>query len=176
LLRGKRVVILGAGGIGRAVRQMLGGFECRVQTLARTAPEAELHSVEDLKAVLPDTELVVNCLPGTAKGFFTAEFIDAMQPGSVFANVGRGSTVDETALVAALQRGHLGGAVLDVTATEPLPADHSLWAMPNVILTQHTAGGQRGEDEGKIQFFVKNFSRFLRGEPLENSVDLGKGY
>ncbi len=176
LMRGKSVVILGAGAIGSAVRQMLGGFECRIQTLARTNPEAELHSVEELTAVLPQTDVVVNCLPGTAKGFFTKNLIDAMKPGSVFANVGRGNTVDEPALLAALQAGHLGGAVLDVTAVEPLPADHPFWSMPQVILTQHTGGGQRSEDEGKIDLFVNNLNRFLGGEALQNQVDLRKGY
>lgn len=176
LLRGKSVVILGAGAIGQAVRQMLGGFECRIQTLARTNPAAELHSVEEVRAVLPYTDLVVNCLPGTAKGFFTKTLIDAMKPGSVFANVGRGNTVDEPALLAALQSGHLGGAVLDVTAVEPLPADHPFWAMRQVLLTQHTGGGQINENEGKIDLFVKNLNRFLGGEALQNRVDLRKGY
>ncbi len=176
LLRRKRVVILGAGAIGSAVKQMLGGFECAVQTLARTNPAAELHSVGELAAVLPETDVVVNCLPGTAKGFFTKELIAAMKPGGVFANVGRGNTVDEAALLAALQSGHLGGAVLDVTATEPLPADHPFWAMPNVVLTQHTGGGQRDEDDGKIDFFMRNLAAIENGQVLENQVNLTRGY
>jgi phosphoglycerate dehydrogenase-like enzyme len=176
LLRGKRVVVLGAGGIGRAVRQMLGGFDCAVQTLARTNPAAELHSVDELAAVLPQTDLVVNCLPGTATGFFTADLIGAMKPGSVFANVGRGTTVDEPALLAALRSGHLGGAVLDVTATEPLPADHPFWTLPNVVLSQHTGGGQRDEDEGKIALFLQNLHALDTGQPLHHPVDLSKGY
>lgn len=176
LLRRKQVVVLGSGAIGQAVQQMLLGFDCTIRMLARTDPAADLHSVDDLKAVLPDTDLVVNTLPGTAKGFFSSELITAMKAGSVFANVGRGSTVDEPALIAALQRGHLGGAVLDVTATEPLPADSPLWTLPNVILTQHTAGGQPDEDLGKIEQFLRNLTRLRSGEPLENAAKLGKGY
>ncbi|GAB3974596.1 phosphoglycerate dehydrogenase [Spirosoma terrae] len=176
LLRNKEVVILGTGTIGQAVRQMMTGFDCRIKMLARTDPNAELHSADELKAVLPQTDIVVNCLPGTAKGFYSAELLAAMKPGSVYANVGRGSTTDEPALIRALQEGRLGGAVLDVTATEPLPTDSPLWTLPNVLLTQHTGGGQPDEDAGKVVLFVTNFNHLQAGEPLENEVELGRGY
>lgn len=176
LLLRKSVVILGAGAIGQAVGQMLTGFDCRVQFLARTDPRADLHSLDDLKAALPQTDVVINCLPGTAAGFVSADVIAAMQPGSLYANVGRGSTTDEPALIAALQTGHLGGAVLDVTQTEPLPADSPLWTLPNVLLTQHTGGGRPDEDEGKVEAFLRNWEHFVNGEPLEHPVDLTKGY
>lgn len=176
LLRQKRVVILGTGTIGQAVRQMLTGFNCSVKMLARTDPQADLHSAQELKEVLPQTDIVVNCLPGTATGFFSAELIGAMTASSLYANVGRGSTTDEPALIAALQSGKLGGAVLDVTAKEPLPADSPLWSLPNVLLTQHTGGGQPDEDAGKVTQFLKNLTSFLAGEPLENTVELERGY
>jgi phosphoglycerate dehydrogenase-like enzyme len=176
LLRRKKVVILGTGGIGSSVRKMLSGFDCDIKMLARKDPQAQLHSAEELKEVLPDTDLVINCLPGTAKGFFSAELIAAMKPDSVFANVGRGSTVDEEALIIALQEGRIGGAVLDVNEVEPLPVDSPLWEMPNVILTQHTGGGQLTEDEGKVDLFISNLEKFRRGEPLENPIDLSQGY
>jgi glyoxylate/hydroxypyruvate reductase A len=176
LLTGKRVVILGAGSIGQSVRKMLSGFDCQLSMVARSHPAANIHSPEELLAVLPETDLVINCLPGSAKGFFTAEMINALPPNAVFANVGRGSTVDEAALILALQGNRLAGAVLDVTEVEPLPIDNPLWKMPNVLLSQHTAGGQASEDEGKVAFFVKNFKRFINGQPLENQIDLAKGY
>ncbi|AYA38871.1 D-2-hydroxyacid dehydrogenase [Hymenobacter oligotrophus] len=176
LMRHKRVVVLGAGYIGLAVRQQLSGFGCHTQLLARTSPEAQLRSPKELKAVLPDIDLVINCLPGTAEGFYSAELIAAMQPGSVYASVGRGNTTDEPALIAALQTGHLGGAVLDVTAVEPLPVDNPLWSMPNVILTQHSAGGQPDEDGGKVDMILLNLGRFRNGEPLESLVDVARGY
>ncbi|AXE17976.1 D-2-hydroxyacid dehydrogenase [Runella rosea] len=176
LLTGKRVVILGAGSIGQAVKKMLSGFDCSVQMVARSHPSATIHSPEELMTVLPQTDLVINCLPGTAKGFFTAQMIDTLPTTAVFANVGRGTTVDEPALIAALLEKRLAGAVLDVTEVEPLPTDNPLWDMSNVILTQHTGGGQASEDEGKIAFFVKNFQRFLNGQPLENQIDLTRGY
>jgi phosphoglycerate dehydrogenase-like enzyme len=176
LLRNKRVVILGTGTIGQAVRKMLTGFDCDVNMLARTDPQADLHSAEELNAVLPQTDIVVNCLPGTATGFVSADVIAAMQPGSLYANVGRGSTTDEPTLVEALTAGKLGGAVLDVTATEPLPADNPLWTLPNVLLTQHTGGGQPDEEAGKVTQFLRNFERFQAGESLENGVELERGY
>ena len=176
LLRGKRVVVLGAGAIGQAVRQQLSGFECSVQFLARTDPQAQLHSKADLKAALPDTDIVINTLPGSAEGFFSADLVAAMRPGSIYASVGRGNTTDEPALIAALQAGQLGGAVLDVTATEPLPPDSPLWALPNVLLTQHTGGGQAHEDESKVEVLLRNLENLRTGQPLENLVDLSRGY
>jgi phosphoglycerate dehydrogenase-like enzyme len=176
LLRGRRVVILGAGAIGRAVRQQLTGFDCAVQLLARTDPQAQLHSKEELQQALPTTDIVVNCLPGSAQDFFSAELVAAMQPGSIYASVGRGNTTDEPALIAALQAGQLGGAVLDVTATEPLPADNPLWRLPNVLLTQHTGGGQPLEDEAKADMLLHNLERFRNDQPLDNLVELHRGY
>jgi glyoxylate/hydroxypyruvate reductase A len=176
LLRGKRVIILGAGAIGQAVAQQLSGFGCVVQLLARTDPQAQLHTKEELAAALPQTDIVVNCLPGSAEAFFSPDLVAVMRPGSIYASVGRGNTTDEPALIAALQAGHLGGAVLDVTATEPLPPGHPLWTLPQVLLTQHTGGGQPGEAEGKIDQLMRNLKRLQAGQPLENLVTLAQGY
>ena len=172
----KRVVILGTGTIGQAVRRMLTGFDCETKTLARTDPQADLHSADELKAVLPETDIVINCLPGTAAGFVSADVIAAMKPGSLYANVGRGNTTDEPALIEALKSGRLGGAVLDVTDREPLPADSPLWTLPTVLLTQHSGGGQPDEAAGKVAQFCRNLERFRAGQPLENPVDLNRGY
>ncbi len=176
VMRGKRVLILGTGTIGQAVRQMLTGFDCTVRMLARTDPQADLHTTEELLAELPDTDLVINCLPGTARGFVSADVIAAMPPTCVYANVGRGSTTDEPALIDALQAGKLAGAVLDVTEVEPLPADSPLWTLPTVLLTQHTGGGLPNEDGGKVAQLLRNLSRFQSGQPLENAIELGRGY
>ena len=176
LLRGKRVVVLGAGAIALAVRQQLSGFECPVQLLARTNPAAQLHTQAELKAVLPDTDIVINTLPGSAAGFFSADLVEAMRPGSLYASVGRGNTTDEAALLRLLQAGHLGGAVLDVTNIEPLPTDSPLWYLPNVLLTQHTGGGQHHEDEGKVDALLRNLEHLRTGQPLAHLVDLSRGY
>jgi glyoxylate/hydroxypyruvate reductase A len=176
LLRSKRVIILGSGTIGQAVREQLSGFGCAVQFLARTDPQAQLHTKEELTAGLSETDVVVNCLPGSADKFFSADLVTAMRPGSIYASVGRGNTTDEPALLSALQAGQLGGAVLDVTATEPLPPSHPLWTLPHVLLTQHTGGGQPWEAEGKIDQLVRNLARLGAGQPLENVVNLADGY
>ncbi|HEX8328567.1 MAG TPA: D-2-hydroxyacid dehydrogenase [Hymenobacter sp.] len=176
LLRGRRVVILGSGAIGLAVRQQLTGFDCAVQLLARTDPQAQLHSKEELLQALPETDILVNCLPGSAEGFFSADLVAAMRPGSMYASVGRGNTTDEPALIAALQSGRLSGAVLDVTATEPLPPDNPLWSLPNVLLTQHTGGGQPAEDEAKADMLLRNLELLRNGQPPENLVELSRGY
>ena len=176
LLRGKRVVLLGAGAIAQAVRQQLSGFGCVVQLLARTDPQAQLHSQAELLAALPHTDLVVNCLPGSADKFFGAAEFATLPPGSLYASVGRGNTTDEAALLAALQTGHLGGAVLDVTETEPLPASHLFWAMPQVLLTQHTGGGQPHEAEGKVAQLLRNLAHLQADQPLENLITLQRGY
>ncbi|MGI4831957.1 MAG: NAD(P)-dependent oxidoreductase [Janthinobacterium lividum] len=176
LLRGQRVVLLGAGAIAQAVRQQLSGFGCPVQLLARTNPAATLHTRAALLQALAATDIVVNCLPGSAAGFVDAELLAALPPGSLYATVGRGNTTDEPALLAALRTGHLAGAVLDVTAREPLPAGHPFWTMPQVLLTQHTGGGQPYEAEGKVQQLLRNLAHLRAGEKLENEVQLSQGY
>ena len=105
-----------------------------------------------------------------------AELVAAMRPGSIYASVGRGNTTDEPALIRLLQAGYLGGAVLDVTAVEPLPTDNPLWTLPNVLLTQHTGGGQHHEDEGKVDVLLRNLELLQAGQPLQYLVDLSRGY
>ncbi len=176
LLRAKRVILLGAGTIAQAVQQQLSGFGCVVRLLARTDPQAQLHSRADLLAALPATDIVVNCLPGSADKFFGAAEFAALPPGALYASVGRGNTTDEAALVETLRTGRLGGAVLDVTETEPLPVGHVLWTLPRVLLTQHTGGGQPAEAEGKVAQLLRNVARLQAGQPLENLVNLSRGY
>ncbi len=170
------MLILGAGAIGQACKQMLLGFGCPVKTTARTNPAADLHSLEEIMAALPDTDVVINTLPGGAEKFVSESFIKAMQPGSLYASVGRGSTTDEQALLAAIQAGHLAGAVLDVTEQEPISAESPLWEMENVLLTQHTGGGYIRENEGKIKQLIANLNRLQNNEPIQDQVDLSRGY
>ncbi|RSK47373.1 D-2-hydroxyacid dehydrogenase [Hymenobacter rigui] len=176
LLRGQRVIILGYGTIGQAVVEQLRGFHCEIKFLARTNPAAQLHTRQELLEALPTTDIVVNCLPGSADGFFSADLIAAMPDHALYASVGRGNTTDEPALIAALQAGRLGGAVLDVTSEEPLPPDNPLWQLPRVLLTQHSGGGRPAEEEGKIALFLRNLQHLQQQEPLENPVDLRRGY
>ena len=176
LLGNKKVMILGAGTIGTACKQMLTGFGCAVKTTARQNPEADIHLFEEILKILPETDVVVNTLPGAAEKYVSREFLQAMKPGSLYASVGRGSTTDEQALLEVLQSGKLAGAVLDVTEQEPLPESSPLWEMENVLLTQHTGGGYLAEEEGKIRQFLKNFTSFRQGETILDQVNLAQGY
>jgi phosphoglycerate dehydrogenase-like enzyme len=99
-----------------------------------------------------------------------------MRAGCLFLNAGRGSTVDTDALVAALRSGHLGGAGLDVVDPEPLPPEHPLWDMPNVILTPHCSGALGDYARLTDEVFLQNLRRFVRNEPLESVVDKQTGY
>jgi glyoxylate/hydroxypyruvate reductase len=176
ILSGQKVVVLGAGEIGLKLRKMLEGFDCEVALYARTNENANIRSINALKEVLRTTDLVISTLPGTAINLFDASCIDAMKKGSVFANVGRGNTVDEQALILALQNNHLSGAVLDVNAIEPLPIDNPLWSMPNVLILQHTGGGQQDENIGKFNLFLNNLMKFEQDVVLDNVVQIGRGY
>jgi phosphoglycerate dehydrogenase-like enzyme len=93
-----------------------------------------------------------------------------MKKGAVFYNVGRGSTVDQDALLAALQSEHLAAAWLDVTEPEPLPAGHPLLSVPNCFITPHIAGGHTNESEMLVKHFLENFGRFLRGAPFRDQI------
>ncbi|WP_215237844.1 D-2-hydroxyacid dehydrogenase [Dyadobacter helix] len=172
----QNVVILGAGTIGQAVNEILKGLGCNIHIMARTSPMATLHSREELLRELSNFDLVINTLPGTAYHFADDEFFAAMKKSSVYASVGRGSTTDESTLTEALRSGHLDGAVLDVTETEPLPYESPLWQMENVILTQHTGGGHKNEHMGKVDLFLNNIFALESGAEIIDQITLSKGY
>ena len=176
LLSGQEVVILGAGTIGKTVHHFLQGFGCTLHMMARTSPDADIHSREELFDILPNTDLVINTLPGSANQFVDQAFFQTMKQGSVYASVGRGSTTDESALIKALHSQHLDGAVLDVTEVEPIPNDNPLWKMENVILSQHTGGGHADEHVGKVDLFLNNIMTIENGGSPINEVNLSKGY
>lgn len=174
-LAGKTVIILGYGAIGRHLRGLLAPFGCRVIAVRR-APRGdegvEVVREADVASVLPLADHVVNCLPDGAntRRFCNAAFFAAMRPGAYFYNIGRGITVDQDALVAALRSGQVGGAFLDALDPEPLPPEHPLWAEPRCQITPHLAGGHRGQDESLVKHFADNFGRFVRGEPMVDRI------
>ena len=177
-LDGNRVLLLGAGTIARRIEHVLRAFDAQVRCYARRPRAGLLHTAEELRTALGETNLLINTLPHTpdTAGFVSRARLEQLKPGAVVVNVGRGSTLDETALVALLDQGHLDGAVLDVTAIEPLPPESPLWRHPKVILTQHTGGRFPGELDRKIDVFLENMGRFERGEPLSHVVVTGRGY
>lgn len=179
LLNRKKVIILGTGHIGRRIAKILGGFDAEIIFFGRTAPDARLHTRDDLMQQLPWADIVIGCLPGTGetKRLFTKEMIGRMKPTALFCNVGRGNLVDdESALIDALMKRKIGGAVLDVTASEPIPPDSKLWDCPNTILSQHSGGGQITEFDGIVELFIENLYNYKSGKPLKNQISLNRGY
>jgi phosphoglycerate dehydrogenase-like enzyme len=168
-LAAESVLILGAGAIARRLAGLLAAFDARVRFFSRTARDGALTTPEELDAALGAADLLVNTLPHTPAtvGFLGPARLARLKRGAVVCNVGRGSTLDETALVELLDAGHLGGAVLDVTAVEPLPSASPLWRHPKVLLTQHTGGRFPGETDRKLDVFLENFARFAGGAPLQ---------
>ena len=145
-LTGKTIGIIGVGHIGTEIARLAQAFGMRVSGVRRSkrsAPYVEaIYSLEELDKVLEESDVVVNVLPKTDRTLrlFDEGRFAAMKAGALFINVGRGTTVETDALVRSLQEGHLGGAGLDVFDIEPLPEDHPLWSMDNVIITPHIGG------------------------------------
>ncbi len=174
-LRGQSVVILGFGGIASHLVKLLAPFEMRITAMRRNPRGDEgfpTVTAEGLPAALGDADHVINILPDNAasRNFIDAKFLAQMKPGGVFYNIGRGTTVDQDALLGALRSGHLAAAWLDVTEPEPLPADHPLRAEANCFITPHIAGGHANESETLVRHFVGNFKRYLEGQPLLDRV------
>jgi phosphoglycerate dehydrogenase-like enzyme len=128
--------------------------------------------LEGLDAVLGSADHVMNILPESTetRNFFGHGRLSKLKPGAIFYNIGRGATVDQAALDAALRAGQLGAAWLDVTEPEPLPERHPLWSAPNCFITPHTAGGHANETGALVDHFLGNLDRFLQGQPLNNRV------
>jgi len=174
-LRGQTIVILGYGAIGRRLTELLRPFEAHVLAYRRTARGDEgipVLDAEELIAALGKADHVIDILPDSAetRHFCAARFFEALKPGANFYNIGRGSTVDQEALLEALRSGRLGSAWLDVTDPEPLPDDHPLWAEPRCFITPHVAGGHQDELGTLIRHFLLNFAHFTHGEPLVDRV------
>lgn len=172
---GSTVVLLGYGAIGRRLAELLAPFRCRVIGIRRTPRGDEgIEMVREAEAigVLPLADHVVNILPDAAgtRNFCSHWFFAAMRRGAFFYNVGRGTTVDQGALLAALRGGQLGGAYLDAVDPEPLPPAHPLWMEPRCQITPHLAGGHREQDENLVRHFLDNLGRFIKGDSLTDRI------
>lgn len=171
-LAGKRVLIVGAGSIGAALRARLTPFEVEFTLVARTArPAEQVHGVDELPALLPYADIVVLIVPLTdrTRGMVDAAALAAMRDGALLVNAARGPVVDTAALTAELSTGRIC-AVLDVTDPEPLPADHPLWMLPNVVISPHIAGSVRGLLPRAYALAGRQVTRLAAGEPLDNVV------
>jgi len=178
-LAGKRVLVVGAGSIGAAIGARLAPFEVSLTWVARTARPAggghdAVHGVEELPRLLPEADVVVLIVPLTpqTRGMVDAGFLAAMPDGALLVNAARGPVADTDALTGALAGGRISAA-LDVTDPEPLPADHPLWAMPNVLLTPHVGGSVRGLLPRAYRLVGEQLRRYVAGQPLANRVTNG---
>ena len=185
-LHGHTVGILGVGAIGQEVARLAKAFGMRVLGVRRGATARET-GVGDVDEMLPSSALhdmlgrsdyVVIALPATkdTERLFGERELRAMKPSAYLVNVGRGSVVDEPALVRALKENWIAGAGLDVFSHEPLPPESELWGLPNVYMTPHVSGNLMGVESPIIALFGENLRRYLAGEPLKNLVNKEAGY
>jgi phosphoglycerate dehydrogenase-like enzyme len=186
LLAGRTMGVVGYGEIGRASARLAHASGMRVCALRRrtTLSEADplldaIYPPDRIQTMLSECDYVVVAAPLTpeTRGMIGAPEIEAMKSNAVVINVGRGPIIDEGALIAALRAGRIRGAALDVFDEEPLPEQHPFWTMPNVLVSPHTADHTQDGWMGlATQMFVRNFDRFIKGEPLGNVVDKRAGY
>jgi glyoxylate/hydroxypyruvate reductase len=183
-LAGRRVLLVGLGGTGRAVARLLAAAGVEVTGSARTPRHRDTPGVasfvtpDQLGQVLPAVDALVLACPLTeqTRHLIAARELALMRPGAVLVNISRGQVVDEDALIAALSSGHLGGACLDVFETEPLPASSPLWQLENVIISPHSASTVAAENHLLAELFTDNLQRWLAGRPLRNVYDRTAGY
>lgn len=182
-LAGKSMLLIGLGDIGERTAQIATAFGIGVIGL-RHNPDQEAPGVsqmvgpDELLTVLPHADIIVSTVPLTeeTQRILDQKAFDAMKSGAYLINIGRGGTIDEAALIAALQSGKVAGAGLDVFEEEPLPADSPLWGMENVLITPHSSGATPHYNERAFAIFLDNLKRYKAGESLRNVVDKTQGY
>lgn len=180
-LEGKRLGVAGIGSIGLGVARRAAALGLQVVGLGRSAremgePFAATYTPDQLLDFCRGLDFLAVTLPLTPEtdGLFGAEALAALNPGALVLNAGRGRVIQEEALIEALRSGHLGGAVLDVFAIEPLPPAHPLWTEPGVTVTPHIAGPSVPAEVA--DYFLQNYARFINGAPLVGLIDRARGY
>ena len=182
-LRGQALLIVGFGEIGRAAAKLVAPLGMRVLAVTRSGigpanGVEKLFAVERLPELLPEADFVLLSAPETpeTRQMIGARELSLMKPTAYLINVARGALVDEAALIAALERGQIAGAALDVTQHEPLDAASPLWRLVNVFLTPHVSAvsGHLWERQGGL--LIENLERWFSGRELLNRVDLARGY
>lgn len=179
-LAGRRVVLVGAGEIGRQVAQLFSGFNLQVFGVASQAREQaafqQVLALDQLSRLAAQADYLINLLPDTAatENLFDAQLFAQLPAHALFINAGRGSAVVDADLVSALASGTLAAAVLDVCRQEPLPASHPFWTAPRLLLTGHSAAPTLPEP--MVELFVQNLRAYSAGTPLRGQVDFARGY
>jgi glyoxylate/hydroxypyruvate reductase A len=179
-LRGTTMAVVGLGDIGRTIARIARAVGMRVLGVSRQGTAVSgvdrVYRGRDIKCALGLADWVVLTVPLTpaTRGLIGADELAAMKPTAWLLNIARGAIVDEAAMLDALRRRAIAGAVLDVFATEPLPGDHPLWGLDNAVITPHISGPSTPEEIAPI--FADNLTRFLTGRPLRHVVDRRRGY
>lgn len=182
-LNGKVLLIVGFGSIGREVARRAKAFDMMVWGVTRSGAGERTHvekifAAAQLHEALPGADYVLICAPETAetKHLMGAAEIARMRPGARLVNIGRGSLLDEAALMQALESGALGGAALDVVASEPLPEQSPLWKAPNLFITPHTSGVSDRLWDRQAEILIELLERWFAGREMFNKVDFARGY
>jgi phosphoglycerate dehydrogenase-like enzyme len=178
---GSTVTIVGLGAIGTGIATRLEPFDVTTIGVRRTpetgGPTDEVLGPDRLHEALARSDFVVLCCPltGATRGLIDAEALVTLPPDAVIVNVARGEVIETEALVEGLRRGRIGGAVLDVTDPEPLPDDHPLWGLDDVLVTPHSAGSTPKYYDRLADLIADNVGRLASGEPLRNRVRIDTG-
>ncbi|MDA7769709.1 hypothetical protein N9J29_01045 [Candidatus Pelagibacter sp.] len=172
ILNNKNVLFFGKGSINKEISKYLKVFNCQYSFIDSNSKKNFL--IKKLKKA----EIVICALPGTVKTkmLFNKKMISSLSKKTILVNVGRGNLIDEKYLIKKLKNNFLKGAILDVTAEEPLRKNNPLWSCPNLILTQHTGGGYKDEMVDKINFFLDNLQKYLKKSKVLNKINPSKGY
>ena len=182
---GATVLVVGLGEIGLQYAKLMkamGAYIIGVKRREGVCPEGidELVRTDDIDSVLPRADVVFSILPNTKQTvhFYTEERFRMMKDSALFINCGRGNAVESSVLLKALQEGQIAAAAVDVTETEPLPADNPLWQQPNLVITPHVAGGYHIPHtlECIVDIACENLSHWMKGEEFSNVVDMQTGY
>jgi phosphoglycerate dehydrogenase-like enzyme len=185
-IHGSTVTVLGTGDIGTEFARRAQALKpAKIYGVRRSMKPCdpafdEVCTMDELDGILPETEIIVMCLPSTPEtvGTLSRERMALLPEGAYVVNVGRGTAIDQTALIDALNSGHLAGAALDVVVPEPLPADHPLRKAKNILLTPHVAGNMTlgYTCDLNVDMFCENIALFAEGKPMKHVVDRKKGY
>lgn len=175
LLIGQTVLLLGFGAIARRLVELLQPLRMKVMAVRQHPRGNEpipAHPLSQLNALLPQADHVIDILPSSPNTdhFVNAQRFAAMKSGAVFYNIGRGTTVDQTALIESLTTGNLSAAYIDVTDPEPLPPDHPLWKAPRCFITPHSGGGHSTEFDRNVDHFLQNLRFFQSNSPLRDRI------
>jgi len=172
ILNDKNILFFGKGSINQEIAKYIKLFNCKYSFIDSNSNKSFFTKK------LKKAEIVICALPGTTKTkmLFNEKMINSLSKQTILVNVGRGNLINEKHLIKKLKNNDIKGAILDVTAEEPLRKNNPLWSCPNLILTQHTGGGYKDEIMDKVNFFLDNFQRYLKKSKVLNKINPLKGY